>query len=455
MKIKNLTSEQWKLNHEPDHDDKWCRELYPFHVFEKIDFDSTKVGKEQRIKFNQISYYAEIINIELQPNERYKSTFELSTVPTSKRSKWKYRSWNTTFQIVYSQDFDFITVFTKKKDPSKDYVVRFMKGNYQKITDSKSLPISELLLRTLILHLAEENYPNGENNRKYKTGPEGLINLTEHKQFKRKKSEFAPIYSQDRDLWICYSFTEEKAHRIAYHIANQTKELIVVFCNPTYTRHHRCTYVNTSVLSLFEFANLISPEVRKDYESQIRFLQNHLNEQDKIDAESLLNEIEYPTESEYPINKSELMEALGIIKIIPTDDTDLFHSLACVNLINAFLSRERKKKSLGSKERNLFRNMYYFKTYLQKVLTDRIGKQNYSAPIYIERDLILVEINGFQFSFHNVPMNDVLKEYERSIHNKEIIWNKKRLQPLAPLLLKYSRLLKQNKKQLPTKPKLH
>jgi len=52
-------------------------------------------------------------------------------------------------------------------------------------------------------------------------------------------------------------------------------------------------------------------------------------------------------------------------------------------------------------------------------------------------------------------MNDILKEYERSIQNKEIIWNKKRLQPLAPLLLKYSRLLKQNKKQLPTKPKLH
>jgi len=49
MKVKNLTSEQWKLNHDPDHDDKWCRELYPFHVFEKIDFDSTKVGKEQRI----------------------------------------------------------------------------------------------------------------------------------------------------------------------------------------------------------------------------------------------------------------------------------------------------------------------------------------------------------------------------------------------------------------------
>ena len=116
--------------------------------------------------------------------------------------------------------------FHKEKKTFKGLlIIEFMKGNYQKITDAKSLPISELLFRTLILHLAEENYPNGENNRKYKTGPEGVIDLTEHKQFKKKKSEFAPIYSQDRDLWICYSFTEEKAHRIGLSHSKSDKRI--------------------------------------------------------------------------------------------------------------------------------------------------------------------------------------------------------------------------------------
>src|SRR5680860_44943 len=164
MRIKNVTYDQWKLNHVPTHEDKWFRELYPFHVFSKIDFDTKRIDQEQRIRFNQVEYFIKLKNIELQPNERYRTTFDLSTIPGSKYRKWKYRSWNTTFQIVYSNKHDFITVFTKKKDPSKDLVVRFMKGNFQRISDSKSLPISELLFRTLILHLAEENYPDGENN---------------------------------------------------------------------------------------------------------------------------------------------------------------------------------------------------------------------------------------------------------------------------------------------------
>ena len=451
MRIKNVTSKQWKLNHDPAHEDKWCRELYPFHVFSKIDFDATRIDQEQKVIFNHVEYYIKIKKIELQPNLCYKATFELSTVTGSKYRSWKYRSWNSIFQLVYSDKLNFITVFTRKKDPSKDLVVRFMKGNFQKISESKSLPISELLFRTLILHLSEESFPYGEDNKRYKTGPTGVIYLPEHEQFKRKESEFAPIYSKGRDLWICYSFTEEKAHRIAYHIGNQAKKLIIVFCNPTYTSHHRCTFENTSIVSLFEFANLISPAIRINYENQIKLLQNHLSSEKEYDAETLLEDIDNPKKPEYPIEKSDMMEALGIMKIIPSDNFDFFHSLACLNLINAFISREIKNKTLKAKEKNLFRNMYYFKTYLQSILVNRIEKGNFTVPLYIKGILIIIEIFDFQISFHNIPMNDILKQYEQSEHNKEIIWNEIKLQPIAPLLLKYSRILKR-KKLLPMKP---
>src|SRR5687767_150025 len=107
MTITNLTFDTWKGNHPPDHDDKWCRELYPFHVFKEIDFGNNLINVEQVIEFNRIHYYTIIKKIELQENGRYRTTFDISTIPLSKSQSWKKRSWNTTFQIVYTQNYEF------------------------------------------------------------------------------------------------------------------------------------------------------------------------------------------------------------------------------------------------------------------------------------------------------------------------------------------------------------
>ena len=444
MYLKDLTFEQWVKNHPPDHNDKWYRELYPFNVFSKIDFCETQIRQEQKINFSGVSYFVTITKVELQDNERHRTTFDIATYPKSKRQEWLNRKWNSTFQIVYTQDFQFVTVFAKKEDPSKDFVYRFMKGSFQKISENKSIPVSELLIRTLILHISEEGFPGGKHNKVYEFKREGIIYIPEHPQLPRKKTNyFAPIFSIDRDLWICYSFNEEKAHRIAFYNANQCHKLIVVFCNPTYSRHQRCTYANTSVISMYEFSNLVSPEIRRKYEGQIQFLQNHLNRSPKLIIKELLTEIEYPSKEIYNINKSDLMEAFAIMKIHPSTDDDFFHFLCAVNLINAFLSRQRAKKELKKKEYKLFKNMYYFKTYLSNILTERIKANNFSCPIFITENLIMIEVKEFQFSFHNVPLNDALLQYIQSPLNKEIFWNGKRLQPIAPLLLNYSRACRQ------------
>ncbi len=440
MKLKNLTFEQWLKNHSTDHEDKWCRELYPFHVFSRIQFDQNQLNKEQSIGFYTITFYVTLTKIELQENGRCRTTFDIATFPRTKTQEWKQRKWNTTFQIVYTTEYEFITIFAKKEDPSKDYVVRFMKGNFQKINENKSSPVSELLIRTLILHIAEEDYPGGKHNENYDFTTVGVRELPEHPQFHRKKvNHFAPIYTIGRDLWVCYSFTEEKAHRVAFYNANQCKNLIVVFCNPTYTRHHRCKYPETKVISIYELANSVSHLIRKKFEGQIRFLQNHLNLLDKIDTEKILIEIENPSQHEYEIKKTDMMEALGIMKIHPNTTEDFFHSLSALNLINAYLSRQRANRQTNEKESKLFRNMYYFKSYLADIITDRIKNKDLSTPIYKTGNLIMVEMFNFQFSFHNIPLNDTLIEFAASINNKEIVWTGRRLQPIAPLLLKYSR----------------
>lgn len=443
MKLKNLNFDQWLKNHSPDHNDIWCRELYPFNIFKLIEFDSSFLNKEQKLDTNGISYYVTVRKSELQDNGRYRTLFDISTFPKSNIQDWKQRKWNTTFQIVYSQKFEFITIFTKKEDPSKDYVVRFMKGNFEKINNEKSIPISVLLMRTLLLHLVEEAYPNGNHNQEFEFMREGINETPEHPQFPRKKvNYFSPIYSIGRELWVCYSFTEEKAHRIAFYNANQCEKLIVVYCNPTHTRHHRCKYENTKIISMYEFSDTVSSDVRKSYEKQIQFLQNHLNLSESISSQELLSEINEPQKEEYEIQKSDLMEALGIMKILPKNQTDFFHSLCCINLINAYLSRQRIGKYPLEKGNKLFRNMYSFKVYLSEMLTERIKLKDLSTPIYINKDLIMIEINGFQFSFHNVPLNETLKVFSKSTDNMFFEWSGKRLQPIAPLLLKYSRAVR-------------
>jgi hypothetical protein len=442
MTLQDLDFRTWCKNHEDDHDSKWCRELYPYNVFRQINFDTAMLGVEQKIEFNRVDYFATITKIELQENNRYRTTFGLSTIPASKSQAWKKRIWNASFQIVYTTDNKFITVFTKKEDPSKDYVTRFMKGNFQKINLNKSLPVSELLFRTLLLHIAEENFPDGEHNRKFEFIPSGIRNLAEHHQFKRTKCNFFPLYSVDRKIWISYSFNEEKAHRIAFYNANQSEKFIVVFCNPTFTRHHRCNYPNTQIISLFEFSNLLTSDLRLKYEPQIRFLQNHLNLGEQFNIDELKAEIENPKQAEFEIKKSDLMEALGVMKILPVDSYDTFHSFAAINLINAWIGRNRKNKSTSGKDDKLFKNMYYFKTYLSLVLTDLIKRQVNFAKIYIDNDLSMVEIFGFQFSFHQTPRTDTILVYEKSKSNTEIIWTGKRLQPIASLLLNYSRTLR-------------
>ena len=129
MRIRNCNFERWAENHLAEHKDRVFRELYPYPVISKIDFSEEQVDKEQRIYFNHIEYYCVINKIELQENDRYRTLFRLTANPKSNSQTWKNRNWDDRFQIVYSKNYDFITVFTKNEDPSKDFIKRFYKGN--------------------------------------------------------------------------------------------------------------------------------------------------------------------------------------------------------------------------------------------------------------------------------------------------------------------------------------
>lgn len=442
MKLKGLDFDTWCKNHPEDHDSKWCRELYPYNILVQVEFSESLLNVEQKFELNDIEYYVTTTKFEFQLNGRYRTTFNFSTHPLTKNKSWKNRTWNTTFQIIYTTDGQFITVFTKKEDPSKDLVVRFMKGDFEKISAQKSIPISELLFRTLTLHISEENFPNGDHNKIFPFIKNGVRELNQIAEFKRNQLDFAPIYSVGRDLWVCYAFSEEKANRIAFFNANQCKKIIVVFCIPTFTRHQRCTYPNTYILSIYEYSNFISSKLKFKYEPQITFLQNHLNTPKQYSIEELKLEISNPQKKVYEIEKTELLEALGIIKIIPKEEVDIFYSLAAINLINAWAGRMKVHEKSTIKEQKLFKNMYYFKTYLAKIIEELIAINSSYAKVYLNGDLAMIEIFNFQFSFHHVPKSVFLKSFQNSNLNSEIIWSGKKLQPIAPLIFKLAKTMR-------------
>lgn len=443
MKIKNLSFKTWLNNHDPDHKDKWYRELYPFNIFQLIDFDKSQLGKIQTINNGLVEYNAELKSIVLQENGRFKAQVNLSSKAASKTQEWKNRKWKDIFEIIYSKNYEFITVFTKKKDPSKEVVKRFMSGSFDRIVENRSIAISELLIRTLILHIAEEKFPNGKHRDLFKIEKQGVRTVSVHPDFRLKRFHFMfdPIFSVGREIWVCHAFTEEKAHRLAFRYSNQCENLFVIYSNPTYNKHHRCTSQNTFVISLFDFASYGPNSTWSKFDNQIRFIQNHLNKPEAYNSEKILTEIENPTKSNYEIKKSDLMESFAYLKIYPSNEYELFHSLCCFNLVNAFLSN-KTNQPMKKRQLNKFKDMYFFKTYLAKNLSEMITKDELIHPLYITKDLIYIEVFNFQFSFHAIPLNDVLKSFMKSSANVKQEWSGKRLQPIAPLLLDYSRSLK-------------
>ena len=282
------------------------------------------------------------------------------------------------------------------------------------------------------MNIAEEIYPNGDHYKSYDLVKNGLSDLPTQKFAKQLWDSFSPIYSVKRDLWICYSFNEDKAHRIALINANQCEKIIVVYSQPTITKHHRCKLPNSSVLSLQEFSSLMKPELYSNFERQISFIQNHLRVEMLQDKEELKNLIDSEHKSDYPIRKSSINESLSLIKLTPRSKNDVFQILCSFNLLNAWL---KSNTSVSNK-----REIYSFKSYLTPFLEQIIENNNFDVSIYIKDHFALIEIDQFQFSFHNITVSKRIDGFLKSEANKQITWKGKRLQPIAQILFLYSKL---------------
>src|SRR6266567_4825657 len=124
----NVTFGRWCQNHAETHKARWCRELYPWRVFETLDYRDNLLGTKQIVFFDGADYEAVLRERTRQPNGRIRYTVDLSTQPRSRTWSWTIRVWKTTFVLIATPQDDFITLYTKNQDPSLKLVADFMAG---------------------------------------------------------------------------------------------------------------------------------------------------------------------------------------------------------------------------------------------------------------------------------------------------------------------------------------
>jgi len=443
MKISSINFETWCENHSHDHDAKWCRELYPWELFERIDYDCAKIGLSQKIKVGDQNYIATIEKCYTAENERLNYIIHLLSKPISKTQQWKQRAWDELFHLVAAQSGHFITLFTEKKDPSKVLLKKFLNANFVSVESARNLPVSGLLFRSLISYAAYETYNDLERFRSFQI-LDTNISKTNNKIKPMSEGSYEPFLSKDRELWIMYSFTEEKAHCQALRLIGQAKSIIVVFCHPTFSRHHRCLEKNCKILSLSEFLQSLSHITCRQYLKQARFLMNHLraesddylSDEKSLNSELLLSKLETQQDI-MPIHTSEIREAKAGLGMIVNTAAEVVYVCACANLLNAAMN---KNLNVYTGSLKLSKEVYSFKAIFGRVIEEIIINSTPEVNLYVEpKGPIYVKVYNLQFSFHALPRTKIVKVYAASKQNILQDWCGIRLQKIAPLVLKLAR----------------
>ncbi|WP_196001948.1 hypothetical protein [Clostridium sp. 1001271B_151109_B4] len=102
---------------------------------------------------------------------------------------------------------------------------------------------------------------------------------------------------------------------------------------------------------------------------------------------------------------------------------DCFKFLASANLLNSYV-----KKDYAIEE---IKKSYTFKNIISEVIEDIIINNISGVHMYYTKQVVYIEVNGYQFSFHNVKETDIIREYKYSRKNIKQEWKEIRLQQIA------------------------
>lgn len=149
-------------------------------------------------------------------------------------------------------------------------------------------------------------------------------------------------------------------------------------------------------------------------------------------------ELSYNDDHISEITSDKLIQAKTILVITPNNNKELFKVLIAMNLINAAL----KRKEFKSKEKDALIHYGLLKPRVSRLFHHIIeNRQKFEIDFYINQQekCAYIEIEGLQFSFHNITINESLREFINSPLNNPKPWKGVRLQKIAGELFDYNR----------------
>lgn len=109
---------------------------------------------------------------------------------------------------------------------------------------------------------------------------------------------------------------------------------------------------------------------------------------------------------------------------------DAFYFFAAMNLVNAYVKKQDIPEELKRK--------YTFKKYVARGCEQVLVKEIKDVHVYLSPDVTYVKIWGVQFSFHNIVLSRLLKQFMHSPGNQVQEWAGVRLQPPAALIFEWA-----------------
>ena len=130
------------------------------------------------------------------------------------------------------------------------------------------------------------------------------------------------------------------------------------------------------------------------------------------------------------ITTEKLVQAKAILLITPINNKELIKVLVAMNLINAAL----KRKEFKSKDKGALIHYGLLKPRVSRLFHNLIdNRQKFEIDFYINQQekCAYIEIEGLQFSFHNITIDESLKAFINSPLNNPKPWKGIRLQKIA------------------------
>ena len=421
MQLRNVTFNTWLQTHgEKSPRERWLRELYPWPVLAQVECDSDYVNRTQRIYYDDILYEVTLKSVWWQPNH---GTFRYRLRVESDGLGWHSRSFSDEFDMCGTPDGAFVTLFhTKKEEPLEKIARAFFGRRWRALTDHsfRSLAVSRFLAASIVAQVVEQAFVD--------------VALT-HYPGNRLVGGVTPMFAIGSKIWIGYRFLSEDAYAWGRRNAERASKIIVIYFADTKYQFRIDLPSNVEVQSIAQFD---ATELDEKFEEFIRVLLRRLDlPQHGADTKDLASIVMGRTNAPpTPIMEADVNEALAALKRPCTSKSELRYQLAAGVLLNAWIEDERR---LGFVRRKKF---YAFKQQIGALVNWAVNAGLSGTRVWADteskRPILYIRIDDVDFSFHAIPnTNDFLDSSSNTP-----TWSGVRLKPIAPIVLKWARAMR-------------